>query len=348
MEPEIVTSPNGKWTLEIHSKETKPGCWNHTTGVVKRHQYVIAEVNRNYSSFPYLFIEDHGLGTHPMDSHDYLVCGADYQGQTVIDLCCMERKDFLPDEAEEGFGFCWVSYEFNADQQILTVDGCVWACPYEYRFYDFSDPMEGWPQLEMEECIGADYKKPEIKPDGTIVCFDVGEDEDDVVATRTFKREGLKLTLADEWVDPKEKVRREEAAERRRKWEEDWKAYKETNPLFLRVQERAKSDGFDTKGHILSLGQTYEDWCPHFTGKEGRVCRRLVQREGKHGASLDLEWGRETAPVKLKVYRDGKHVEDLWFDHSVEGIDAALDRALAVLKGQPTFLDRVKAVFTTN
>ena len=363
MEPKIHKSPSGKYTLEVSSKETKPGCWNYTTGVVKlRDRMVLAEVNCNYHQFPFLFVEDHPNG------HDYLVCSENYQGQTVIDLCCAERRDFLPDSAKKGFGFCWASYEFNVEQQMLIVDGCIWACPYEYRFYDFSDPMEGWPEIKSGTRIDAENKKPTINPDGTIVCYDVrtedddeddddedddDEDDDDepegyVVATKTFKREGLTLTLVDEWVDEAEKVRREEWALRQKEWKAAWQLYKETSPLYLRVEERVESSEEFNAASYFGIGRCYQGWCPHFDEEDGRVSRRIANRKsvGKDTITLDLEWGREKAPVKLIVYKNGNKLEVKWFDHSVTGIDCALDYALEKLLPPPGVMDRVRAALS--
>lgn len=354
-EPKIHESPSGRYTLEVGQKATKPGCWSYSTGIVKRDGKVIGEVNRNYHSFPFCFVEDHPNG------HDYLICGEDYQGQTVIELDTGERRDVRSDGAEKGVGFCWASYEFNRELEIVIVDGCIWACPYEYRFYGFSDPMSGWPELEIDSpqgYIDAGEKAPTVA-NGLITCYDVrvdydDDDEDDendeegeVVATQTFKREGNKLVLVQTWIDPEEEKRREEQARRRAEWEEKWKAYKATDPLFLRVKERVSSEPFNPPSYALSIGICYAGWCPHFEGKDGRVCWRLAskQKVGHHEVSLDLQWGREKAPVKLISYQDGKDKETLWFDHSLEGINAALDRAEEILTPPSSLPERViKAV----
>lgn len=363
MESKIHTSSSGKYTLEVSSKETKPGCWNYTTGVVKLRDHVLAEVDRNYSSFPFLFIEGHRTSPHRFDEHDYLVCGSDYQGQTVIDLCCSEREDFLPESAKKGHGFCWAAYEFDSKSQILVVDGCHWACPYEFRFYDFSDPMD-FQELKIggDGYLWAQPKLPVFMDDGTIVYSeyreddldddDEDEDEDDdededespgpIVATRTFKRNGNKLELVDSWVDEEEQVRRDESERRRKAYEAAWKKYKATDPLYLRVLERVEAE-FEGAWDHVAIGQCYEGWCPHFDEKDGRVTRRLANKQtvGKDTISLDLEWGKKKAPVKLVVYKNGDNLEDKWFDHSLEGIDAALDYALDKLLPPPGLLDRL-------
>src|SRR5271154_2272389 len=128
-------SPSGKYKLIVSSFE--PGFWSYSQGKVFKQgsDTPIAVVNRNYSAFPYLFIEDHPSG------HDFLVCGEDYQGQTVIDLTTGARRDSLSAGTDKGWGFCWSEHRFDKETQILVVSGCHWACPYEFRFYDFAAPM---------------------------------------------------------------------------------------------------------------------------------------------------------------------------------------------------------------
>ena len=36
-----------------------------------------------------------------------------------------------------------VAAYLSPDGHTLAVDGCHWACPYEYRFFDFTDPARG-------------------------------------------------------------------------------------------------------------------------------------------------------------------------------------------------------------
>ena len=143
MTDQEILSPSGRYKLIVSSIETKPGCWNYTLGKVFAvgSDTPIAEIRRNYSSFPRTWVEGHANG------HDYLVGGEDYQGQTVIELDTGKRRDFLPPEAAQGHGFCWAGAVYDVASKLLIIEGCFWACPYEFRFYDFSDPMSGWPQL---------------------------------------------------------------------------------------------------------------------------------------------------------------------------------------------------------
>ena len=140
-----VLSPLGRYKLVISYHSTRKGSWGYTKGRTFRVSTgeMVGEVCRNYSSFPYLFVEDHP------SSHDYLVCGSDYQGQTVVELDTKSRKDYLPSSARAGFGFCWSSYQASPSKLTLAVEGCFWACPYEVWMVDFSAPMVGLWTLEM-------------------------------------------------------------------------------------------------------------------------------------------------------------------------------------------------------
>lgn len=133
-----------------------------------------------YSAFPFGWAEGHSNG------HDYLLCGEDYQGYTVIELDTKERKDLLPESVPKqytykdqngveksgvvdtypnGYGFCWADIKPSPDRNVLAVSGCYWACPYEVVLYDFSDPMrlpyweiERWDEIEDFDSWGSDGK----------------------------------------------------------------------------------------------------------------------------------------------------------------------------------------------
>jgi len=129
------TEASTRFDIEIRSYFTKQGCWEVTWAVVteKTTGKEVASVKRNYSQFWYSF-EEHSNGS------EYLLCGADYQGQTVVNLDMGKRYDNLPPEAKDGFGFCWASATAYGNK--LAVEGCYWACPYELIIYDFSEPEQ--------------------------------------------------------------------------------------------------------------------------------------------------------------------------------------------------------------
>jgi len=144
------SSPSGNYVLKIQTYNTGEGTWNYSKCEVYRNRKFyrpvkIAEVHRNYGSFPFAFVEEHPNG------HDYLICGEDYQGQTVIELDTGERRNYLPDSAAKGHGFCWASFKPNPKGDLIAVEGCYWAAPYEVWIVDFSEPLNmPWKCLERE------------------------------------------------------------------------------------------------------------------------------------------------------------------------------------------------------
>lgn len=145
-------SPSGRYRLEVARLSTGPNTWEYSRGRVLAlpEGRLLSQVDRNYGAFPFSWCEVHPSG------HAFLVCGEDYQGQTVIELDTGRRVDFVPPGTREGVAFCWAAHYPSPDGSLLFVDGCVWACPYELVLYDFSRPMElpyrelrRWPVWEV-------------------------------------------------------------------------------------------------------------------------------------------------------------------------------------------------------
>jgi hypothetical protein len=136
-------SPSGKYRLVIGSYTTKKGCWNYSMGTVYEGDRLIKKIKRNYSAFPFAWVEGHPNG------HDYLICGEDYQGQTFVELDTGKKRNHVPDAAKKGAGFCWATQRPSPDGTMIAVEGCYWAAPYEVVIYDFSDPMAKHPPIEI-------------------------------------------------------------------------------------------------------------------------------------------------------------------------------------------------------
>lgn len=153
-EGDMIPSADGRYTLRITTVGTGPGYIDHSRCVVARSDGAeIATVDRNYAAFPFAFV----LG-HP-DGHDYLLCGADYQGQTLIRLDTGERWDHVPPEAAVGAGFCFADITPSPDGRTLAVDGCYWAAPYEVRLYDFTEPGLPLPLLGSHDNCNLSIKE---------------------------------------------------------------------------------------------------------------------------------------------------------------------------------------------
>lgn len=134
-------SPSGRFRLVVTAHRTEKGSWGYTRGKVYEGGNLVATVCRNYSMFPFAWVENHPKG-------HFLVCGEDYQGQTVVNLESGQVVSYLPEAADEGCGFCWADIHPSPDGLTLAVEGCYWACPYEVRLVDFTDPMNP-PWLEL-------------------------------------------------------------------------------------------------------------------------------------------------------------------------------------------------------
>jgi len=336
-------SPSGRYKLVTSRFSTGPGTWDYSQGKVFQvgSDEPIAVIQRKYGAFPFLWVENHPKG-------NFLIGGEDYQGQTVVELDTGKVVNNLSHGADQGFGFCWADYSFNEVWCVLVVDGCHWACPYEIKLFDFSDPInQGWPEIESEGGVDADAKQPVFNADGTITCFEseyVESDDDDprsdeeiqreapVRVRKTFRREGLKLKLVEEWVSEKEQERRrrnEEYARQYAEWEANFKA---TDPLYLAYASNLK-DLVLSPEEYQSRGVTHEGWCPDFKKLETRWCRRIVKK-GSSPYTIDLEWAVDTGPVKLVIYKDGKHHEDkFWMEHSATSMSNAFAYAKALVGG---------------
>ena len=134
---QVHESPDGSYILTVDHYTTEEGCWNYTRGRVSHFNgdNPIADVMRNYGGFPVSWVE-------APDGNMYLYCGADYQGQTFIDLGSGKRVDSLPEDASKGWGFCWVVHHPGPKgSPYFAVEGCFWGAPYEVWVFDISDPM---------------------------------------------------------------------------------------------------------------------------------------------------------------------------------------------------------------
>lgn len=337
-----VLSESGKYRMVFTPFGTG---WGYMQGEIFRvgEDTPIATVQRNYRAFPHLVIENHPSG------HDFWVAGEDYQGQTVIDLTTGQRKDFLPKEAGQGHGFCWSSRRFDATTQILIVAGCYWACPYEYRFYDFSDPMEkGWPQLKLmdqegegEETWADDDETWPTIVDGVITVFQSKDDDENeeseeendkprqVVAWTKFRRDGDVLAHIEHWVHADEQKRRDEQEESNRRWEEGVRKFRAEDPMYLEMKSLLvpewKADSYD------SFGQVHKGWFDGFDGSDATANKRIVSKY--NGYTVDLAWGRTIAPIVLTTFKDGKTLGKKGFPRSVEGMREAFAYTKNLVEG---------------
>lgn len=132
---EVFRSPSGMYSLETARYSSGKSAWGFSRGVVTRQGdgEIIADVRRNYARFWHAWVG------HP-NGNEYLLCGEDYQGYSVVNLTKAESHIYFPDAGYQGSGFCWSAVYPSPDGLMLAVDGCCWACPYKLVFYDFRSP----------------------------------------------------------------------------------------------------------------------------------------------------------------------------------------------------------------
>lgn len=355
-------SPSGKYKLVVEVFSTGKNTWAYSQGTVYKDNEIVGQIRRNYAAFPFAWVENHPNG------HDYLIGGEDYQGQTVIELDTGKRRELLPEEAKKGHGFCWASYKYIPEHQLLFVSGCYWACPYEFRFYNFSDPMNGWPQLHV---VGTEYDfiddspvEPTIK-DGIVTVpqaievFDWADrypDLDKKSVSWLNPQTGEVVELPEDCENDcgdniytivasisysigkdtltflKEDVTPHEAEyrERCRIEQEKYRAWKKE---FEETDSLylAFVDGCKKLNTEIGIwtGYTHDRWCPDHQFQEARWGQDVYN---KNDCRITIEWGIKTGPVKLEI--KGKNPETkFWMEHSVESIKSAFDYANEVVRG---------------
>lgn len=189
-----IVSPSQRYQVEIRGFATKPGCWDYTLGIVTAVEsgVEVARIRRNYASFLACWV------TTP-DGREWLVGGESYMGQTLVDLATGAIRHDPKHGAYEGYEFCWVDAQLLPDGRTLLVQGCHWACPYEYRLYDFTDPMQGWPEITCDVELSLDDTSEVVQlPNGDLrweggekVYLPTGERESEIEARYSAARKGL-------------------------------------------------------------------------------------------------------------------------------------------------------------
>ncbi|MEO7097044.1 MAG: hypothetical protein ABI175_27540, partial [Polyangiales bacterium] len=286
-EPRVVLSPSGRFRLTVRTYRLTERSWSYSRGIVERVDdgSVVADVARNLGQFHHTFLTKGG--------EEWLVAGRSYTSQTLVNLDRAEVRE-PPGDPYESNAFCWASCFLSRDERTLVVDGCIWACPYEYRFYDFTDPAaRGWQPLPIEPdgYLEVESEKPPVwREDGVFECYAVSGGE--VVARTALRRDGDRMLVAERFVDPAEQARRDETARAHAAEEAFRERFRAEDPIYLAMRsELARlalpDDGYSTWGK-----------------KDGaRLAGKYFRRKEPH-ASADLQWGADGdgVPIAVQLY----------------------------------------------
>lgn len=125
---------------------------------------------------------DHHVDFFSMVEHsngkNYLLFSTQLYGYSVLDLSDLSTYHFIPAESfkENKETFIWTNVLYCAQNDILAVDGCYWACPFSTYFFDFSDPTkipleEVCNSYDMDGEVNIDMDVTPLRwnSDGTIV-----------------------------------------------------------------------------------------------------------------------------------------------------------------------------------
>jgi len=149
-ESERIYSPSGNFYLIVSSYDTGENTWAYSQGTIidSKSNKIITDVKRNFSSFWHTWVAH-------TNGNEYLLCGEDYQGQTVVNLTKGTVKNHFPETGFDGHGFCWANAMPSKNCEVLAVEGCYWACPYDVVFFDFKNPDElPFKELKRIEDVG--------------------------------------------------------------------------------------------------------------------------------------------------------------------------------------------------
>lgn len=158
-EKSIIDS-SGKFKLVIKTFKTcepdsKDRTWDFTEGIVYKQpqgsnefNQEIGRIQRNYSHFVGTFIET-------PEKDVYLISGRSYMSTTILCLTKLDEngKALMYDNTDDKDRdeFVSVEHHLSLDGKTLVVCGCYWGGPYFHRFYDFSEPLKGLKELEIDE-----------------------------------------------------------------------------------------------------------------------------------------------------------------------------------------------------
>ena len=130
------------YILEVIPYAAK-GYFGKRQAILYEDRIEIAEFWRNYSDFPFVFVE-HSNGNL------YFICSEDYHGQvTIYNITTGERRsihpiDTMDDPPKYSAWFMWIDMAYDSESEELNVYGGYWGAESDFgtRTFDFSRPEE--------------------------------------------------------------------------------------------------------------------------------------------------------------------------------------------------------------
>jgi hypothetical protein len=223
---------------------------------------------------------------------EYRVSAREQTSQTIVDVTTGVEYRVGGDECDP-VGYIWTGCDVSPEGTTLLVDGCIWASPYELRFFDFTDPSRGWPRLPVIGVDGlvdpSERRPPRWLDERTVEChlcdpYGPGEPQERVV----LRREGDAMQVVEHWVAEAEQQRRDD--ERRADAELDawWQEFRATSAMYRRVVELTDELGLRRIDLLAGIGRViFHFW------------------RGDRGPAANLDWnvddGAATAGLEAAV-----------------------------------------------
>lgn len=351
-----VISSCGKYELIISQGTITDKKISHCQ-VSKRDGTVICTVDRNYGQFHFSIVTK--------DKTDYLITGKNVGDQLLVNLSTGEAYELL-----SPLYFCWTEAALSPDGRTLMVTGCFWGGCYEKKFYDFTNPEQGWFELPIENHstskiyhIPDNEDKPAIfDPEGNIVvyltdyyCKPIGKFLEDI---STEEMDSLGIVYGSNLIENHPdlfplvdtsiiKLRRQD-----NKmivydvWESEQEIFRRKETARLELEHKAKIAEFTNNDPLYlkyleltaqykllckeSYGSAGSHWVSDFRKEETLLCVRLFDRASQP-YTVDLSWAIDTGPIKLNIYKDGAEYETRIFKaHTTQNIEKAVDYAISL------------------
>lgn len=74
--------------------------------------------------------------------------GRDYTTRLFVNCETGEMYDSCHEDVDINYIWAQIA-EISSNGKYVLVDGCIWACPYQWRLYDISDIKHGYKEIDL-------------------------------------------------------------------------------------------------------------------------------------------------------------------------------------------------------